>query len=476
MMLRTLPPPWKLFVRQYTKLPMPALSPTMTSGRVSSWKKKDGESFKVDDVLCEVETDKAVVDYSAVEEGVLAKILIKEGGDPVPVGITLAIIVENASEISKAIAEFQKTENSTSSAKQPAPDSKSEDKKASQPKAKPESEPAHAADSSTKNVTLSPAARSILGEDIDISKVHGSGRDGRIMKEDAVLFVSHSHSDPKASTTVAAQSTKSGASTSLKKSVVAVKELMHDKTPAHAYWLPVSRGPFRDVPLSTMRRVIAQRLGEAKGKVPHAYATIEADIGQALETRASMKKMGNSTLPSINDFVVKACALALLKVPNVNVHVENDTVKANKAVDISVAVATPGGLITPIIDGADKKNLYEISFKMKDLAKRAKENKLKLAEFQGGSFTVSNLGMFGIDDFTAIMNPPQVAILAVGGGKRELSTSHPQSVFELDSNKLQVRSMMTVTLSYDARVINDATAGKFLQSFQSYMESPVSLF
>jgi len=186
--------------------------------------------------------------------------------------------------------------------------------------------------------------------------------------------------------------------------------------------------------------------------------------------------MGNSTLPSINDFVVKACALALLKVPNVNVHVENDTVKANKAVDISVAVATPGGLITPIIDGADKKNLYEISFKMKDLAKRAKENKLKLAEFQGGSFTVSNLGMFGIDDFTAIMNPPQVAILAVGGGKRELSTSHPQSVFELDSNKLQVRSMMTVTLSYDARVINDATAGKFLQSFQSYMESPVSLF
>ena len=461
---------WLLLARQYTTLPMPALSPTMTNGRVSAWKKKDGETFKVDDVLCEVETDKAVVDFTAVEEGVIAKILIQAGGEQVAVGAPLAIVVEDAKEIEKAIEEYEKrkdaapatTATATTTTTQPttaattkATATKKDDKK--DDSAPPKKQPG-------KEVPVSPSARSILGENVDFSQIAGTGKDGRIMKQDALSFLSKKHDQP--------QSTSAESSSTRK--VVQVQPRSR-AAPAQESWLPKERGPFRDVPLTTMRRVIAQRLSESKERIPHVYATIEADIESAMEARNQLKKLGMVT-PSMNDLVVKACALALRKVPSVNVRIENDMVKPNDKVDISVAVATPGGLITPIIEAADKKNPMEISAKMKDLAARAKANKLKPAEFQGGSFTVSNLGMLGIDDFTAIINAPQVAILAVGSGKRMVVAPPSLKKNEVSLSSVESRTKMVVALSFDPRAVSEVQVSKFLQSFQSFIESPAALF
>jgi pyruvate dehydrogenase E2 component (dihydrolipoamide acetyltransferase) len=464
-----------IFRRAYTSLPMPALSPTMITGRISSWKKKDGETFKVDDVLCEVETDKAVVDFSAVEEGVIAKILVQAGGEPVPVGATLAIVVEDAAEISKAIEEYEKNKgkapsaasansagSSASAAKPTSATAKSDRSKTSDSTT---SKPAPTKGSG-KEVPVSPSARSILGENIDFSQIIGTGKNGRIMKEDAISFVSSKKKQLDTAKNTGAVSFSS---------IPTMKPRSLPREPAQSHWLPEDRGAFRDVPLTTMRRVIAQRLSESKENVPHAYATIDADIDSALEARNHLKKLGMPT-PSMNDLVIRACALALRKVPSLNVRIENGSIKPNDKVDISVAVATPGGLITPIIEAADRKNPMEISVKIKDLAGRAKENKLKPAEFQGGSFTVSNLGMFGVDDFTAIINPPQVAILAIGSGKKCLSVPSSTKKSEISLSAVESRTRMTVALSFDPRAVNPVNASKFLQSFQSFMESPAALF
>jgi len=464
--------------RQYRTLPMPALSPTMTNGRIASWKKKDGEVFKVDEVLCEVETDKAVVDFSAVEEGVLAKILVKAGGDPIPVGAPVALVVDDQSEVSKAVADYEaKSKTTTAPATQAtaAPIQKTEQQSLSEKK--PSSEgasgrPAEVKKGDGKPVPVSPSARSLLGEHIDFTEIVGSGKNGRIMKEDAVAYLSRKKVGGKDVSAAAPSSASAPVpSRTIPAGSVAGRPA---RVPAQSHWLPEDRGPFRDVPLTMMRRVIAQRLSESKDRTPHMYATMDADIESALEARNSLKKLGMPT-PSMNDLVIRACALALKKVPSMNVRVEGDKVVPNEKIDISVAVATPGGLITPIVESADKKNPVEISTKIRDLAARAKENKLKPAEFQGGSFTVSNLGMFGVDDFTAIINAPQVAILAVGSGKSTLHAPD-RARGEVALSALQTRTKMTVALSFDPRAVSEVDASKFLQSFQTYIESPAVLF
>lgn len=247
--------------------------------------------------------------------------------------------------------------------------------------------------------------------------------------------------------------------------------------PAESFWS--SQGPYEDVPLTTMRKIIAARLSESKKSAPHAYCTIECGVDRILDARAQLKALGFAMIPSMNDAIVKAAALALKAVPEVNVRMEKNGIIRNESIDVSVAVATPGGLITPIVTHADRKSMVGIATAMKDLALRAKANKLKPQEFQGGSFTVSNLGMLGISNFTAIINAPQVAILAVGGGKKEIvpPANVKNSKINIPLSELTAwETKIEVALSFDRRAINEVSAARFLNAFQSFLQAPAVLF
>lgn len=298
---------------------------------------------------------------------------------------------------------------------------------------------------------LTPSARAILGTSQAPSALLGTGRDGRITKADAVGFLSL-QTPLRAPQVAAVAAPKAAPKAAAPKTTTA----------------PDSED-YRDIPLTTMRKVIAARLGESKLAMPHTYATMDVKIDSCLALRQQLKQV-NAPVPSMNDLVIKASALALKQTPRLNSQL-------NAPADISVAVATKAGLITPIIRAADAKALSAISSEMKDLAARAKDNKLKPAEFQGGSFTVSNLGMLGIADFTAIINLPQAAILAVGTGRPVLrvpQTTASSATFSLSSLTL-TDTVMSVTLSYDGRTVDPVTASQFLQRFQSVLESPVTL-
>ncbi|KAH9257069.1 pyruvate dehydrogenase complex dihydrolipoamide acetyltransferase [Batrachochytrium salamandrivorans] len=302
---------------------------------------------------------------------------------------------------------------------------------------------------------LTPSARAILGTSQAPSTLLGTGRDGRITKSDAIGFLS-SQTPLRAA--------------AVPKKVAAVSEKAPKKV---ATVVQPDNEDYRDIPLTTMRKVIATRLGESKSAMPHTYATMDVKIDSCLALRQQLKQI-NSPVPSMNDLVIKASALALKQTPKLNSQLVGGKIHPNATADISVAVATKAGLITPIIREADSKPLANVSLEMKDLAARAKDNKLKPAEFQGGSFTVSNLGMLGIADFTAIINLPQAAILAIGTGRPVLRLPSKASSIPLDS-LTQADTMMSVTLSYDSRMVDPITASQFLQRFQRVLESPTSL-
>ena len=298
-------------------------------------------------------------------------------------------------------------------------------------------------------------------------------------KEDAVRHLASSGTKapepPAAAAAAPAAAPKAAAASS---ATATPKTASVPKVAPETFWHDEARGPFKDVPTTTMRKVIAQRLGESKQQVPHLYATIDTEIDAALNVRAQMKRIGTAPIPSMNDIIIKAVALALKETPKLNVRLSSDgsTVVQNATVDVSVAVATPGGLITPIVARADEKPLPGIAEEMKDLAARAKANKLKPAEFQGGSFSVSNLGMMGIDDFTAVINPPQSAILAIGSGMPQLlAPNGSKNAAEVRVGDARRATVMTVALSIDRRVANEADAGRFLSTFKALIESPVSL-
>jgi pyruvate dehydrogenase E2 component (dihydrolipoamide acetyltransferase) len=415
---------------------MPALSPTMTEGNLARWLKKEGDMVKAGDVLAEIETDKATMEVEAVDEGKLARILVPGGAQGVKVNDVIAILTEegeDAGAVSAAPAAKPATVASNAPAKADAV-----------PVQKPAAAPVV---KSGGRVIASPLARRIAEQQgIDLSAINGSGPNGRIVRADL-------EGAPKGAAKAAPAAAKTAAA------------------PAISSAAQFGEPEFELVPHTSMRKTIARRLQESKQFVPHFYLTVDCEIGKLLKLReevnaASPKEGPGAFKVSVNDFIIKASALALMQVPAANASWSDDGIKMYKSADISVAVAIPGGLITPILRNAEKKRITELSAEMKELAARAKQGKLKPEEYTGGSFSVSNLGMFGIKDFKAVINPPQACILAVGAGEERAVVRDGQ---------LAVANVMTCTLSVDHRAVDGAIGAEFLAAFKRLIEQPLGM-
>jgi pyruvate dehydrogenase E2 component (dihydrolipoamide acetyltransferase) len=416
---------------------MPALSPTMTEGTLARWLKKQGESVKAGDVIAEIETDKATMEVEAVDEGVLGKILVADGTEGVKVNAPIAILVQ----------EGEAVPDSAGAAPAPAA--------APEPEAPKATAPAAAANGHDKSARIfaSPLAKRVAKEmGVELKGISGSGPQGRIVRADVE----------------AAKSALTPAAVAAPAAAAAAPAPVAKPAPAKA---PAITAPHSLVPHSGMRRVIARRLTESKQTVPHFYLTMDIELDALLKLRGelnarSAKDGAGAFKLSVNDMVIKAAAVALRRVPKVNASFTEEGVAFYDDVDISVAVAIPDGLITPIIRRADQKGLATISNEMKDLGLRARAGKLKPEEFQGGGFSVSNLGMFGVKDFQAIINPPQAAILAVGAGE-------PRPVVK--DGQLAVATVMSATLSVDHRVVDGALGAEWLQAFKAIIQEPLNL-
>ncbi len=416
---------------------MPALSPTMTEGKLAKWTKKEGDKVKPGEVIAEIETDKATMEVEAVDSGVIGKILVPAGTEGVPVNKLIAVLLEAGEDASGIDAFINKGAAAPKAAATAAPAAAA----SVAPAATVASAPAAA--SSGARVFATPLARRIAKDKgIDIASVKGSGPHGRITRSDV--------EGAKAGATPAPAS--SGARSAPAGSGPNARQL--------ADMLGMA---YEAQPVSGMRKTIAARLSESKQTIPHFYLTVDCRIDGLLAARKQMNADGAYKL-SVNDFVIKAVAASLMKVPAANMAWSDTEVLQYKNADISVAVATPTGLITPIIKAAEGKGLAKISSEMKDLAARARDGKLKPSEYQGGTFSVSNLGMFGVKDFAAIINPPQACILAVGAGVE-------QPVVE--NGQIKVGTVMSATLSVDHRVVDGAVGAQFLAAFKEFIENPV---
>uniref|UniRef100_A0A673XC93 Acetyltransferase component of pyruvate dehydrogenase complex n=1 Tax=Salmo trutta TaxID=8032 RepID=A0A673XC93_SALTR len=401
----------------HMKVCLPALSPTMTMGTVQRWEKKVGEKLSEGDLLAEIETDKATIGFEVQEEGYLAKIMVSEGTRDVPLGAPLCIIVEKESDIA-AFSDYVETAGADVSAPLPAP-------VAAPSHAAPLPSPAPVAPATPRKgrVFVSPLAKTLAAEKgIDLAQVSGSGPDGRVTRKDIETFVPS-------------------------KAVPAVSHHIH-----------------------TVFILDAQRLMQSKQTIPHYYLSVDVNMDQVLELRMELNaevKAQNIKL-SVNDFIIKASALACLKVPEANSSWLDSVIRQNHVVDVSVAVSTPNGLITPIVFNAHTKGLAAISSDVSALAAKARDGKLQPHQFQGGTFTISNLGMFGVKNFSAIINPPQACILAVGGSEKRLLPADNEKGFN-------VASMMSVTLSCDHRVVDGAIGAQWLAEFRKFLEKPVTM-
>ncbi|KAL6071544.1 hypothetical protein STEG23_024515, partial [Scotinomys teguina] len=419
---------------------LPALSPTMTMGTVQRWEKKVGEKLSEGDLLAEIETDKATIGFEVQEEGYLAKILVPEGTRDVPLGSPLCIIVEKQEDIA-AFADYRPTE--VTSLKPQAPPPVPPPVAAVPPTPQPLAPTPSALPAGPKGrIFVSPLAKKLAAEKgIDLTQVKGTGPEGRIIKKDIDSFV-----PSKAAPAPAAAMVLPG--------------------PRAA---PTPTGVFTDIPISNIRRVIAQRLMQSKQTIPHYYLSIDVNMGEVLLVRKELNKMleGKGKI-SVNDFIIKASALACLKVPEANSSWMDTVIRQNHVVDVSVAVSTPAGLITPIVFNAHIKGLETIASDVVSLASKAREGKLQPHEFQGGTFTISNLGMFGIKNFSAIINPPQACILAIGASEDKLVPADNEKGFD-------VASVMSVTLSCDHRVVDGAVGAQWLAEFKKYLEKPITM-
>jgi pyruvate dehydrogenase E2 component (dihydrolipoamide acetyltransferase) len=418
-----------------TNILMPALSPTMTEGNLARWLKQEGERIKAGDVIAEIETDKATMEVEAVDEGILGRILVPAGTQGVKVNDVIAVLVE-AGEALPAAGAAPKAAAAPGAA--PAP--------VTAPVA---AAPAPvAAPASGDRVFASPLARRMAAQaGVDISKIAGSGPNGRIVKADVDAALSRGPAPVAAA---------------------APAPLVAAPRPA----APVAiTAPHTAVPNSSIRKVIARRLAESKATIPHFYVSTDVEIDALLKIRADLNARSPKDGPgayklSVNDLVIKATAVTLRRFPHVNAMWTEDAILQLHDVDISVAVSIPDGLITPIVKNADIKGLAAISTEMKDLAARAKTGKLKPEEFQGGGFSISNMGMYGVKDFAAIINPPQAGILAVSAGEQRPVVKN---------GALAIATVMTLTLSVDHRVIDGALAAEFLQALKRNIEDPLSL-
>ncbi|WP_316233545.1 pyruvate dehydrogenase complex dihydrolipoamide acetyltransferase [Bradyrhizobium sp. SZCCHNPS2010] len=443
---------------------MPALSPTMEKGNLAKWLKKEGDKVKSGDVIAEIETDKATMEVEAVDEGTLAKILVPEGTQDVAVNDVIAVLAGDGEDVkaagSAAPAKAPQAEKAPS-AEAPKPVAAPAPAAAPAAAAKPAAAPAPQAVAPApqmnghERVFSSPLARRLAKDaGIDLSRISGTGPHGRVIARDV--------EEAKAGRGLKAPAAAPAAGPALAPS-------MSDKQ-ILALFEP---GSYDIVPHDNMRRTIAQRLTAAVQTIPHFYLTIDCDIGKLLAAREEI----NAAAPkdkekkplyklSVNDFVIKAMAVALQKIPDCNVSWTEGGMVKHKHSDIGVAVAMPGGLITPIIRKAETKTLSVISGEMKDFAARARARKLKPEEYQGGTTAVSNLGMYGINHFTAVINPPHATILAVG-------TSEERPVVR--NGKIEVASMMSVTLSCDHRAIDGALGAELIGAFKQLIENPVMM-
>jgi pyruvate dehydrogenase E2 component (dihydrolipoamide acetyltransferase) len=426
-----------------TNILMPALSPTMTEGTLARWLKKEGDKISAGDVIAEIETDKATMEVEAVDEGVLGKILVADGTAGVKVNDPIAVLEDGTAAAPKAPA-----------AEKPAPRQQAGEVAAPvQAAAAPPAvaRPAVNGHDEADRVFASPLARRMAKQaGIALAALRGSGPNGRIVRVDIEAF--QQADKPRAPVAAAAPNAAPG------------------PAPAPRPVAPIT-APGRLEPLSNVKRVTARRLSEAKQTVPHFYVSVDVELDALLKLRADLNARSPKEGPgafklSVNDLLIKACAVTLRRVPKVNASFTEDGIFLYDAVDISVAVSIPDGLITPIIRNADQKGLAGISTEARGLIERAKAGRLKPEEFQGGSFSISNMGMYGVRDFAAIINPPQAAILAVASGEQRPVVRDGQ---------LAVATVMTVTLSVDHRVIDGALAAEWVSVFRSVVQDPLSL-
>jgi pyruvate dehydrogenase E2 component (dihydrolipoamide acetyltransferase) len=421
---------------------MPALSPTMTEGNLSRWLKKEGDMVKPGQVIAEIETDKATMEVEAVDEGKIGKIIVPAGTQGVKVNELIAILLEaGESDVGTAPAA---TAAPNKMAQAAAPEIKLENIPAATPMPQPTA-------ANGTRIFASPLAKRLAEQkSLDLKQIKGSGPHGRIIKDDVTHALSNNNRPAAAKTSASAP-----ANTSMPMGVNAID---------YATKLGME---FDLVPNSMVRKVIAKRLTESKQTVPHFYLSMDCQIDRLLDLRKQLNETIDGLKVSVNDFIIKGVAIALRQVPAANASWADEGILIYKNVDISIAVATPTGLITPIIKKADGKSLQHISSEMKDLAARAKDNKLKPEEFMGGGFSISNLGMFGVKQFAAIINPPQGCILAVGAGEQRPVVKDGQ---------VGVATVMTVTLSVDHRVVDGAVGAEFLSIFKKLIEEPIRLF
>lgn len=439
-------------LQELYKFTMPAMSPTMDDGGIASWKRNVGDTFAAGDVLLEIETDKATMEVEAQSEGVVAKIIRGPGSKNVPVNSTIAIMGEEGDDISGADSladEAAKEDKANSESGMEAEEAEKPKESKPEPKSdkpEPKSEPKKSKDvpsGPVKHIAATPIARRIaLERGVPLPQVKGSGPGGRILKEDVEKY---------APGAPAAGAPGAGAAA----------------VPS-----------FTDIPLSNMRRTIARRLTESNQNVPDYYVTVEVDMGKvsqlrevfnraAVEAAGGDKEKAKGAKLSVGDFITKASAIALRQVPELNSSWQGEAIRENHVQDISIAVATPNGLITPIVRNAGGIGLAEISANTKELARKARDGKLQPAEYQGGTFTISNMGMMGVSHFTAIINPPQSAILAIGSTQSRIVPD--------DSEKGWRKALvMQATASADHRVADGATTARWMQAFKQALENPLS--
>ena len=427
---------------------MPALSPTMEEGTLAKWLVAEGDRVQSGDLLAEIETDKATMEFEAVDEGVIGKLLVTEGTANVKVNSAIAILLEEGDAADATASPAQSTAAAAalaieaSTAKAPAPT------------AAPSAAPAAAKSNDGTRIFASPLARRIAADQgLDLAKITGSGPKGRIIKADV--------SGAPATASVYAAATMAPAP-------VASATAPSPVSAASVEALYQGRS-YKTLSLDGMRRVIADRLSEAKQTIPHFYLRRDIQLDTLLKLRSEMNAglEARGVRLSVNDFIIKACAMALQRVPAANAVWAGDHVLQMEASDISVAVAIEGGLFTPVLLDADSKSLSKLAVEMKDLATRARSRKLAPHEYQGGSFSISNLGMMGIDNFDAVINPPQGAILAVGAGKK-------RPIVGADGT-LSVATVMSVTMSVDHRVIDGALGAELLNAIVNNLEHPLSM-
>ena len=431
-----------------SKVIMPKLSPTMEEGQIARWLKKEGDKVSMGEPLAEIDTDKATMEMQALADGVLRKILIKEG-EAAPLGQLIAIIGGQDEDISSLLSESaaapaSAAQSAKAQEQAPAPAPAAPEVKTPQLKAVPQGNgsQAHEAAAAGSRLIVSPlAARMAAEAGIDLRSLQGSGPGGRIIKKDIESAISQP---------------RTGGPTQLR----AVESRPFQQA------VVAGASAYRDEPATEIRKTIAKRLVTSIGPVPHFFLTSEIEMDRAVEMRKGINALDPDLKISINDIIIKVTAAALIQHPEVNASFQEKFIRYYEQADIGVAVAIEDGLITPVIRAANQKSLSQIAGEVRELADRARHRKLKPEEYTGATFSISNLGMFGIDEFTAVINPPEGGILAIG-------SVTPKPVVR--DNEIVVRQMMRVTMSCDHRVIDGATGAKFLQSFKKILENPLYL-